>query len=403
MTTFSYECLNKQGQTVKGQLSSDNVNHAVEKLRDMGLSVIDLKEVKQKQQSSFFSMQKKVTLGDLSLFSRQLSAMIGAGIPVTRAINTLSKQSENPTLRSALQSIARNVEGGMNLTDAFSAYPHIFSNLYVSMIRAGEAGGMLENSLLRLSEQLQKEKALKDEIKSATSYPKVIGIFALVIFTAMLTFLVPIFQGSIPQGTKINAITQFIFNASASLRTKPLLWLGVIAAFVAALVIFFRSSTGHRIWEKYKLKMPIFGPIMLKSVIARFTRTLATLLEGGIPVVQALESAGPTSGSDVLNETVQLAKKRIEEGKSIASTLEESEVFPPMVTHMIAIGEESGSLPSLLDKVADFYEQEVSTATRGLQSLIQPIALVVIGLLIGGMLIALYSPIFSSVTSSGGI
>ncbi|HHY63926.1 MAG TPA: type II secretion system F family protein, partial [Clostridiaceae bacterium] len=242
MTTFSYECLNKQGQTVKGQLSSDNVNHAVEKLRDMGLSVIDLKEVKQKQQSSFFSMQKKVTLGDLSLFSRQLSAMIGAGIPVTRAINTLSKQSENPTLRSALQSIARNVEGGMNLTDAFSAYPHIFSNLYVSMIRAGEAGGMLENSLLRLSEQLQKEKALKDEIKSATSYPKVIGIFALVIFTAMLTFLVPIFQGSIPQGTKINAITQFIFNASASLRTKPLLWLGVIAAFVAALVIFFRSS-----------------------------------------------------------------------------------------------------------------------------------------------------------------
>lgn len=403
MTTFSYECLNKQGQTVKGQLSSDNVNHAVEKLRDMGLSVIDLKEVKQKQQSSFFSMQKKVTLGDLSLFSRQLSAMIDAGIPVTRAINTLSKQSENPTLRSALQSIARNVEGGMNLTDAFSAYPHIFSNLYVSMIRAGEAGGMLENSLLRLSEQLQKEKALKDEIKSATSYPKVIGIFALVIFTAMLTFLVPIFQGSIPQGTKINAITQFIFNASASLRTKPLLWLGVIAAFVAALVIFFRSSTGHRIWEKYKLKMPIFGPIMLKSVIARFTRTLATLLEGGIPVVQALESAGPTSGSDVLNETVQLAKKRIEEGKSIASTLEESEVFPPMVTHMIAIGEESGSLPSLLDKVADFYEQEVSTATRGLQSLIQPIALVVIGLLIGGMLIALYSPIFSSVTSSGGI
>lgn len=148
--------------------------------------------------------------------------------------------------------------------------------------------------------------------------------------------------------------------------------------------------------------MPVFGPIILKSVIARFTRTLATLMEGGIPVVQALESAGPTSGSDVLNEAVQLATKRIEEGKSIASTLEESDVFPPMVTHMISVGEESGSLPSLLDKVAEFYEQEVAATTRGLQALIQPIALIVIGILIGGMLIALYSPIFSAVTSSGG-
>lgn len=401
MTTFSYECINKQGQTVKGQLSSENVNQAVEKLRGMGLSVIDLKEEKKKAKNSFFSMQKKVTIGDLSLFSRQLSAMIGAGIPVTRAISTLSKQSENPTLRSALESIARNVEGGMNLTDAFSAYPHIFSDLYISMIRAGEVGGMLENSLLRLSDQLQKEKVLKDEIKSATSYPKTIGIFALAIFVAMLVFLVPVFQGSIPTGTEINSITQFIFDASASLRNNPLIWLLVVAVIVGSFIIFFKSRTGHDIWERTKLTMPVFGPLILKSVIARFTRTLATLLEGGIPVVQALESAGPTSGSDVLNETVQLAKKRIEEGKSIASTLEESKVFPPMVTHMIAIGEESGSLPSLLDKIAEFYEQEVSTATRGLQALIQPIALVVIGILIGGMLIALYSPIFSAVTSSG--
>ena len=402
MLTFKYECINKQGQSVKGQLSAETFTQAVEKLRGMGLSVIDLEEYKPKKKSSFFTLEKKVTIGDLTLFSRQLSAMIGAGIPVTRAINTLSKQSENPTLGSALENIARNVEGGMNLTDAFSSYPNIFSDLYISMIRSGEVGGMLENSLLRLSEQLQKEKVLKDEIKSATSYPKVIGIFALVIFVAMLAFLVPIFQGSIPGETKIGGITQFIFDASESLRNNPLIWLLVVAVIVGGLFAFFKSKTGHRLWERTKLTMPIFGTLILKSVIARFTRTLSTLLEGGIPVVQALQSAGPTAGSDVLNETVQLATKRIEEGKSIASTLEESDVFPPMVTHMIAVGEESGSLPSLLDKVAEFYEQEVSTATKGLQALIQPIALVVIGVLIGGMLIALYLPIFSAVTASTG-
>jgi type IV pilus assembly protein PilC len=218
----------------------------------------------------------------------------------------------------------------------------------------------------------------------------------------MLVFLVPIFQGSLPQHVEINVITQFIFDMSASIRSNYLMWIFAAIAIVAVFTFFFKSRAGHDFWERIKLKMPVFGPIILKSVIARFTRTLATLMEGGIPVVQALESAGPTSGSDVLNEAVQLATKRIEEGKSIASTLEESDVFPPMVTHMISVGEESGSLPSLLDKVAEFYEQEVAATTRGLQALIQPIALIVIGILIGGMLIALYSPIFSAVTSSGG-
>lgn len=401
MLSYNYQCLNKQGQIINGQLSAESISHAIEKLRGMGLSVIDLKEAKVKVKSNFFSFDKKVTISDLTLFSRQLAAMIAAGIPVTRAISTLSKQSENPALRAALENIARNIEGGINLTDAFSAYPNIFSRLYISMIHSGEIGGTLENSLLRLSEQLQKEKIINDEIKSATSYPKIISVFAIVIFIIMLVFLVPIFKSAVPANTEINSITQLIFNMSESIRSRPLVWLSVVIAITALFVGFFKSKPGHRFWENNKLKMPIFGPVILKSVIARFTRTLATLLEGGIPVVQALESAGPTSGSDVLNEIVQLATKRIEEGKSIALTLEQSDVFPPMVTHMIAVGEESGSLPELLNKVAEFYEQEVETTTRGLNALIQPIALVVIGLLIGGMLIALYSPIFSAVATSG--
>lgn len=402
MLSFNYECLNKQGQLITGQISSESVTQAAEKLRSMGLSIVDLKEIKPKKSSTFFTLEKKVTIGDLTLFSRQLAAMIGAGIPVTRALATLSRQTVNPTLRSALESIARNVEGGMSLTDAFSAYPKIFSGLYVSMLKAGEVGGTLENSLLRLSEQLQKEKTLNDEFKSALSYPKYISIFAVVIFIAMLVFMVPVFKSIIPKSAELPAITQFIFKISDSIRAHYYVWLGAVIFIILCIILFAKSKAGHQLWEKHKLTMPIFGRLTLKTVVARFTRTLSTLLEGGIPVVQALESAGPTSGSDVIAKTVTLAAKQIEEGKSIASTLEESGMFPPMVTHMIAVGEESGSLPELLSKVADFYEQEVTIETKGLQSMIQPIALVLIGILIGGMLIALYLPMFTSVTATGG-
>lgn len=399
MPIYNYECMNKQGELITGEISAETTAIAAERLRASGYAVLELVEYKEKKKSSFLSNEKKVKLSDITLFSRQLAAMLSAGIPVTRALFTLSRQAENPTLRNALETISKNVEGGMGLADAFSAFPDIFSKLYVSMLKAGEIGGNLENTLLRLSDQLQKEKQVKDNIKSATSYPKMIGIFAVVIFVAMLVFMVPTFQGFIPESAEIPGMTQFIFNVSESVRTRWYIWIGVIGVITASIVLFFKSKTGHDLWENVKLKLPILGPIMLKSVIARFTRTLSTLLEGGIPVVQALESAGPTSGSDVLAETVKLATKRIEEGKTIASTLEESEVFPPMVTHMIAVGEESGTLPSLLDKLAEFYEEEVDVTTKSLQSLIQPVLLIFIGVLVGGMLVALYLPMFTSVAA----
>lgn len=399
MPIYNYECMNKQGELITGEISAETTAIAAERLRASGYAVLELVEYKEKKKSSFLSNEKKVKLSDITLFSRQLAAMLSAGIPVTRALFTLSRQAENPTLRNALETISKNVEGGMGLADAFSAFPDIFSKLYVSMLKAGEIGGNLENTLLRLSDQLQKEKQVKDNIKSATSYPKMIGIFTVVIFVAMLVFMVPTFQGFIPESAEIPGMTQFIFNVSESVRTRWYIWIGVIGVITASIVLFFKSKTGHDLWENVKLKLPILGPIMLKSVIARFTRTLSTLLEGGIPVVQALESAGPTSGSDVLAETVKLATKRIEEGKTIASTLEESEVFPPMVTHMIAVGEESGTLPSLLDKLAEFYEEEVDVTTKSLQSLIQPVLLIFIGVLVGGMLVALYLPMFTSVAA----
>lgn len=400
MPLYTYESIDKQGQTIRGDINAANIEGALDRLRERGLVVVDLYETTpvDRQKSGLFGA-KKVTLTDLAIFSRQLSAMISAGIPVTRAIATLAKQTVNSTLADALDNISRNIEGGMTLTDAFSQYPNIFNRLYISMIHAGEVGGLLETTLMRLANQLHKEKKLQDEIKSATSYPKGIGAFALCIFVGMLVFLVPTFEQY--AGENIPLISKFIFGLSASLRNYWFFWLLGTAIIAFSIVIFAKSKAGHELWENMKLKMPIFGPIISKSVIARFARTLATLVDGGIPIVQALQTAGPTAGSDLLSAAVDNAIVRIEEGSNISTPLEESGLFPPMVTHMISIGEESGSLPGMLDKIAEFYEEDVETASKQLGSMLEPVILITIGVLVGGMLIALYLPMFSAVINSG--
>jgi type IV pilus assembly protein PilC len=270
------------------------------------------------------------------------------------------------------------------------------------MLRAGELGGILETTLMRLAEQLRRDKQLTDSVKSAMNYPKIIMIFASVVFLAMLIFLVPIFQGMMVEDAEVPAISAFIFAFSASIRKFWYFWILGAAVVVILILAFIKSPTGHRIYENNKLHLPVFGEINLKSVIARFCRTLATLLEGGIPIVQALQSAGPTAGSDVLAAVVAGAAHQIEEGRSIAAPLEQSGIFPPMVTHMIAVGEESGTLPELLDRVADFYEEDVALLSRQLAQLLEPFMLIGIGLLVGSMLIAMYIPMFSSLVNSAG-
>lgn len=401
MSVYSYECVNKQGEIIKGQINAENLPASVERLKSMELTVIDLKEHQISRAKPFLTSEKRVTIGELSIFSRQLSAMISAGIPVTRALFTLGRQTRNPTFKNALENIAKNIESGMNLTDAFGAYPDIFPDLYVSMIRSGELGGILDNTLERLSEQLRKEKQIRDNIKTATFYPRMLLGFAGLVFIGMLLFIVPVFKKFITTGTDIPAVTQFIFNLSDSIKEKWYLWLFCIFAVTSAATLFIKSSSGKKTWDRIKFKMPVFGELIQKTVVARFSRTLATLLEGGIPVVQAMQSAGPTSGSILVADAVMEATKRVEEGKSISEPLEKSGVFPPMVTHMIATGEETGQLPYLLNRIAEFYEDEVSAMTKGLSSLIEPIMIIVIGLLVGGMLISLYMPIFTSVVSSG--
>lgn len=400
MAAFTYDGLNKQGQSVHGEVVADNSPAAIEKLREVGVVVTDIKEKVIKQQKK--SGGKKVTLTDTALFSRQLAAMLSAGVPITRALSTLAKQTNNPTLAKAISEISESVEGGSTLADSFAQYPKIFNNLFVAMIATGEIGGILEQSLLSLSTQLQKEKSLKDNIKSAVSYPKNIGIFAVILMIVMLTVMVPIFQGMIPDTTDLNGLTQFIFNTSLSLRTRWYIWIVVGVILIVVLRFAIKSKPSHIFWENHKMKLPLIGDFITKMVVARFCRTLATLLSGGVTAVEALKSAGPTSGSDVIEKAVNKAITDIEEGKSISESLDKSGLFPPMVIGMIAIGEEAGTLPELLDKVAEFYEEDVETMSRNLSSIIEPIALIGIGGLVGAMLISLYLPIFTATTSYTG-
>ncbi|MEG1965692.1 MAG: type II secretion system F family protein, partial [Oscillospiraceae bacterium] len=291
------------------------------------------------------------------------------------------------------------ITGGANLSDAFDKHSDVFPALYRAMIGAGELGGILDISLSRLSVQLQKEKQLNDNINAATSYPKMIGGFAVLMFFGMLIVLVPIFEGFIPANATIPAITALTFSLSHSLRTYWYIWISALGGITFMIIRFVKSKAGRTLWENNKMKIPLFGNIIQKSVIARFSRTLATLLQGGIPVVQALESAGPTSGSDLIADAVEKSVEKIKSGKNISEPLSECGLFPPMVINMIAIGEEAGTLTDLLDKIAEFYEDDVATATKTLGAVIEPIMLIVIGVVVGAMLISLYMPIFTAVVA----
>ena len=398
MGSYQYEAINKSGDTITGKLEAEGQGNVAERLRGMGLMAVEIKEVKSSQLFSGLSLSQKVKLGDLSLFSRQAAAMLNSGIPLTRALFTLSRQVTNPTFGAALSEIARNVEGGVSFSESLRSYPNIFDSLYVNMVSAGESGGNLEATLKRLANQLQKDKELRDNIKSAMFYPLAVLAFAVIILFAMLFFLVPVFVGMFPAGTELPGPTRFIVAVSDLLRGYWYIVIPLIVLMILLFRVYAKSGPGKKRLDRIKFRLPIFGLLVQKTVIASFARTFSTMMATGIPVVQALDAAGRAPGHTMVIEATTEAGERIQEGSNIATPLEESGVFPPMVTHMISVGEETGGVPEMMDKVAEFFEEEVATMTKGLTSLIEPLMLVVIGVLVGGMLIALYLPIFTVIT-----
>ncbi len=398
MPLFAYEVFTKSGELLTGRLEAADEFAAADDLRRVGHTVIDIDEVKLSFFQGSFKARVKASTGDLSLFSRQLAAMLDAGVPLTRSLFTLSSQTTNKGLGRILEQIARNVEGGMNFTDAISAYPNIFPSIFTGMVKAGEVGGTLQESLVRLADQLQKDKFLRDSIRSATFYPMAIGIFSILILLAMLFFLVPVFMGFFPPGMELPLPTKIVVAMSNSLRSIWYLWFLAVFLLVMLARSYLHSAAGKRRWDQVKFRIPLFGPLLHRAVIARFSRTLSTLFGGGIPVVQALEAAGAATGNSLVEEAVREAAEKVQEGKSIAGPLGESPVFPPMVTQMVAIGEETGSLPDLLNRIAEFFEDEVAVMTKGLTGMIEPLMLIMVGLSVGTMLLSLYMPIFTVVT-----
>lgn len=393
---FTYEALNRQGQAINGKVVANSTAEAYEKLREAGVVVTTLTETQVKAKKK---KGKKVTLADMSLFSRQLAAMIGAGIPVTQAMSTLVSQTTNPTLADAIKNVAQDVEGGADLSEAFSAQKPVFSDLFCSMIAAGEMGGMLDKTLLAMSNQLHKDKQLKDSIKSATSYPKMVGGLAVIICLFMIIFMVPTFQGMTAGATDINPITQFIFDLSGLLRSKWFIVFPIVIAAIFVIVQIIKSPPVQHFWENHKMNAPIVGELISKTIFARFCRIFATLVAGGVTAVKALETAGPTSGSKLIEEAVNVAIGEVENGVTIHEALDESKLFPPMVISMISIGEEAGSLPHMLDKVAEFYEEDVDAIAKNLGAVLEPIMLVLLGSIVGFLIIALYMPVFQATTS----
>ncbi|MCR3922780.1 MAG: type II secretion system F family protein [Firmicutes bacterium] len=398
MPLYAYQVLDKRGTVSTGKLEAENEFSAAARLKKLGFTPVEVNEAKTSPLSQAFQFKKKVSLGDMGLFSRQLGSMLNAGIPLTRCLFALGEQATNPTLGECLLNVARNVESGMSFSESLRSYPEVFTEIYVDLIKAGEVGGTLETVLTRLSQQLESEKMLRDNIRSAMFYPAVVLVFAVLVMIGMLVFIVPVFMGFYPAGSEIPFVTRMIIGLSNSMRNYWYLFLVAAIGVVLGIRTYVASDAGRRAYDKLKFKVPVFGTLVQKTVIARLARTFSTLLAGGIPVLQAMETAGPAAGSSLIAEAMRNAGERIQEGQSIAQPLKESGLFPPMVTLMISVGEETGDLPGLLVRVADFYEAEVTAIAKGLTSLIEPLMIIGVGGIVGMMVVALYLPMFSVIT-----
>jgi type IV pilus assembly protein PilC len=396
VATFTYRARNRQGEILEDRTEAVDTTAVVAELRQKGLLVIDVKE-QSVAQKDILAPFKRIKLGDLVVFSRQLATMINAGLPIVRALYVLSEQTENQKLREAVIQVRKDVEAGLALSDALAQHPEVFSRLYVEMVRAGEIGGMLDKVLLRVADQLENDQDLRRKIRSAMTYPIVVLVLAILAASFMLIFIVPIFArmfedlgGTLPFPTRV---TMAISNTLTSF------W-GVLvyAAMGAAVYAFFRwkkTESGRKVWGRVSLKIPFkIGTVVQKVALARFARTLGTLSAAGVPILQAIEITATSSGNWVIENALLESWDAIREGIPLYRPLEAEPVFPPMVTRMIAVGEETGDVDGMLGKIGDFYESEVDAAVKALTSIIEPLMIVVVGGIVGGIVITMYLPMF---------
>ena len=397
--TFSYKVRDKAGKLVEGQLEAENAQLVVSKLRSMGYVPIEIEQQGSKSLSRDLKipgLSDRIKLKDVSVFSRQFATMISSGLSMLRSLYILAEQTESKPLAEVVNQVRLDVERGASLSAALAKHPKAFNRLYVAMVRAGEAGGVLDSVLQRLATTIEKQVELRRKVKSAMTYPAVVSCLVLLLVTAMMLFVVPMFQNIFAAlGGKLPLPTQILINVSNVVRK---LWFIVFAAEAAAVFAFrkwINSEDGRKRWDTIKLKAPVFGPLAQKTALARFGRTLSALVRSGVPILESLDIVCETAGNWVVAKAVRDTQQPVTRGEPLSKRLEEHAVFPPMVVQMMTVGEETGALDEMLDKIADFYDQEVEATVDALTSLIEPILIVIMGVVIGGMIIALYLPMFS--------
>jgi type IV pilus assembly protein PilC len=396
--TFTYTAKKDRGVLFTGEAMGDSKAAVVAELRRKGLTVVRLEEKRGiPDLSTMLQDSKRISLRDKAVFARQFATMINSGLAVLRALYVLEEQTQNTRFKKIIKAVRDDVEAGMPLSDAMAKEPAAFDRLYVAMVRAGEAGGALDQTLLRLASQLEKADSLRRSIKSAMTYPILIGAFAIMVMIGMLLFIIPIFASMYKDlGGELPSLTRLMMGVSNMLKGYWFIIFPVIILLVWALRRLKNTEKGRRGWDRFKLRLPMkLGPIIQKIAVARFSRTLATLVGSGVPILQAIEITGKTSGNTVIEDAMLDVKESVRSGEPIAKPLLRAAVFPPMVTHMISIGEETGALDSMLNKIADFYEDEVDAAVKSLTSIIEPIMMMFVGGLVGLIVISMYLPMFN--------
>jgi len=395
MAKFQWEATTRLGEKKRGVIEADSADVVENRLRSDGLNVT---RVRKEARQINIVIGSGVAPKDLQIFTRQLATMIDAGLPLVQCLEILAAQTPNKIFARILGQIKSSVEQGSTFSDALRRHPKVFDDLYVNLVAAGEVGGILDTILNRLAVYIEKSVKLKAQVRSAMFYPIAILVVAIGVIAVMLVKVIPTFENmyrDMGGGAKLPAPTRVVINMSHSFTTNWYVYVGSLVGLMVGVTAMRRNDRGRELWDRMMLRLPVLGPTLRKIVVARFTRTLGTLLSSGVPILDALDICARTAGNRVVQAGILKARDKISEGHDMAGPLTESRVFPSMVVQMIGVGEQTGAMDQMLQKIADFYEEEVDAAVTAMTSLIEPIMMAFLGVVVGGLIIAMYLPIFN--------
>src|SRR5437588_9398409 len=396
MSTYVFKAIDLTGGKARGEVEAESKQAVSDQLKQRGLIVLDIAD-KHSSREIELGFAKRVKANELAIFSRQLSTMISSGMSILRSLYVLEEQTESKFLKETIVSVRKDVEAGLSLSDAMSRHPKVFSPLFVAMTQAGETGGVLESSLMRVADQLEKDASLRRQIRSAMIYPTLVVTFAVGVMMALVAFLVPVFESVFKQfGGQLPSITKVSVAMSHAVTGYWWLIFLLVAGAIVGFLKWKKSSWGRPQWDHFRLRVPMkIGTIVQQVAVARWSRTLASLTGAGVPLLLALEITGKTGGNVAVEEAMEGVIASVKRGGTIAAPLAQAPIFPRMVTHMVGVGEETGALDDMLDKVADFYEDQVEASVKALTSILEPVMIIMIGAIVGFIVISMYLPLFN--------